>query len=91
MKKEKQIYEIDTEHFDVEIPKGKTIVKVILLQDYLKKIEKIDEIFSEGFYNYFHNMYGSDDTNLNDKMIKDIDKKVKRLKRHLSTQADGSG
>ena len=48
-------------------------------------IKDIDKIFSEGFYNYFHTTYGTDNEDLNRKMILDIDKKVKELKRHLST------
>ncbi len=35
-----EIYEIDTEHFNVDIPRGKTIVKVVLLEDYNKAIQE---------------------------------------------------
>jgi len=46
-----EIYEIDTGYFNVDVPKGNTIVKVVLLEDYNKKIaeakrealDKLDE------------------------------------------------
>jgi len=52
--------------------------------DYKAKVIKwIDEVFSEGWFNYFHTNYGVDDMDANDKMIEDIDKKVKELKQKL--------
>jgi len=52
-----EIYEIDTGYFNVDVPKGNTIVKVVLLEDYNKKIaeakrevfDKIDKLrFTDG-------------------------------------------
>ena len=54
-------------------------------------LEDIESIFSEGFYNYIHNVYGSDDMDVNDKMIKDIDDKVKILKKALSKTNHNEG
>ncbi len=51
------------------------------LKDQSEKINNlIEEVFSEGWYNYFHNSYGIDNESFNEKMIQDIDKKVKELK-----------
>lgn len=38
-----KIYEIDTKYFDVPIPKGKTIIKVVTLQDYEKEIQELKD------------------------------------------------
>ena len=43
-------------------------------------VELIEEIFTEGWFNYFHTTYGTDNENTNEKMINDIDKKIVELK-----------
>ena len=48
------------------------------------KIDKIfDEVFSEGFFNYFHTTYGTNDMNINEQMHNDLDKKLNELKKRL--------
>ena len=60
-----------------------TIKAISTLNKKDKVITLIDEIFSEGFFNYFHTTYGTDNMNLNEEMIKDISDKVKELKRKV--------
>ncbi len=49
-----------------------------------KKVsDVIEKVFSEGWFNYFNTTYGSDDTNYNEKMIGDVEKKLKELKKEL--------
>jgi hypothetical protein len=45
--------------------------------------KKIEEVFSEGWFNYFNTQYGVDDFQTNEEMIGDIDKKIKELKTSL--------
>lgn len=46
-------------------------------KDILKLIE---EVFSEGWFNYFHTNYAGESQQANENMIEDIDKKVQELK-----------
>jgi hypothetical protein len=40
-----KVYDIDTENFDVPISKGKTIVKVILFNDFLRILKENNILF----------------------------------------------
>ena len=44
----------------------------------------IDEVFTEGWFNYFHTTYGVDDMNFNEKMMGDIEKKLEQLKEQIT-------
>ena len=43
-------------------------------------VNKIEEIFSEGFFSYFYTAYSSDDDNLNEQMIQEISSRLEKLK-----------
>lgn len=46
------IYEIDTKYFNVQIPKGKTIIKVVTLEDHEKEIDDLKiKLHNEKFKN----------------------------------------
>ncbi len=49
-------------------------------------IKKVWEVFSEGFFMYFQTTYGVDNMKINEKMIEDINKKVKELVNSLSNE-----
>lgn len=66
--------------------KGHVIVtnkKMSCFLDKKRLSDAIEKIFSEGFYNYFHQNYGTDNKETNERMFEDINRKVDELKKEL--------
>ncbi len=51
---------------------------------YEKIIKIIEEVFSEGFFNYFHTTYATDNKDSNEQMIEDLNLKIKDLKKRIN-------